>query len=122
MVRALLMERYQMKVHYEDRPEDAYTLVAGKPKMAKADPAGTGCVRQSQQSQGRALLVRLVCHNMTMAEFAEQLDGLDSQFRFPVLDETGLEGAWQRVPEERISTGPQPALCAGGSFAGRLPP
>jgi uncharacterized protein (TIGR03435 family) len=91
MLRALLMERYQMKVHYEDRPEDAYTLVAGKPKLTKADPAGrTGCVRQSQQNQGR----RLVCHNMTMAEFAEQLDGLDAEFRYPVLDETGLEGAW----------------------------
>jgi uncharacterized protein (TIGR03435 family) len=95
MLRALLIERFQMKVHYEDRPADAYTLAAAKPKLAKADPAGrTGCVRQSQQNQGRALLVRLVCHNMTMAEFAEQLDGLDAQFRHPVLDETGLEGAW----------------------------
>jgi uncharacterized protein (TIGR03435 family) len=95
MVRSLLIERFQMKVHYEDRPADAYTLVAVKPKLAKADPAGrTGCVRQSQQNQGRALLVRLVCHNITMAEFAEQLDGLDTQFRYPVLNETTLEGAW----------------------------
>ena len=91
MVRALLVERYQMKVHYENRPEDAYSLVAAKPKLAKADPAGrTGCVRQSMQNQGRALLLHLVCRNMTMAEFAEQLDSLDTEFRYPVLDETVL--------------------------------
>ena len=95
MMRALLIERFQMKVHYEDRPVDAYTLVAGKPKMAKADPAGrTGCAVASRQQQGRALMVRWVCHNMTMAQFAEELDDIDLQFRYPVEDATGLEGAF----------------------------
>jgi uncharacterized protein (TIGR03435 family) len=95
MVRALLMERFQMKVHYENLPMDAYTLVAGKPKLAKADPAGrTGCAMESRQQQGRALMVRMGCRNMTMAQFAEQLDDMDVELRYPVEDATGLEGAF----------------------------
>jgi len=95
MLRALLIERYQMQVHYEDRPVDAFTLVAVKPKLAKADPAGrTGCARESQENHGRELLVRLVCRNMTMAQLAQRLGSLDAQFPYPVLDSTKLEGAW----------------------------
>jgi uncharacterized protein (TIGR03435 family) len=95
MLRALLMDRYKMTVHHEDRPMDAYTLVATKPQLTKADPANrTGCTRQNQQSQGQALLVRLVCQNMTMAQFAEQIPAYDFDIHFPVLDDTGITGAW----------------------------
>ena len=84
-----------MKVHYEDRPVDTYTLVAVKPKLTEADPANrTGCARQSQQQQGRALIVRFVCHNITMAQFAEQIEGYDPDIYYPVLDGTGITGAW----------------------------
>ena len=38
MLRALITERFQMAVHTEDRPMNAYTLVANKPKLKKADP------------------------------------------------------------------------------------
>ncbi|MGD0873335.1 MAG: TIGR03435 family protein [Bryobacteraceae bacterium] len=95
MLRALLIDRYKMTVHYEDRPMDADTLVAVKPKLTKADPANrTGCTRHNQQQQGRALLVRLVCQNMTMAQFAEQIPAYDSDIYYPVLDGTGISGAW----------------------------
>src|ERR1017187_3500322 len=45
----------------------------------------------------------------------------------PAGEETAAEkdpspGEGQRVTEERIAPGPRPALCADGSFAGRLPP
>src|SRR5207237_1370662 len=70
MLRALLVDRYKMATHYEDRPMDAHTLVAVKPKLMKADPANrTGCARQNQQQQGQSLMVRLVCQNMTMTQF-----------------------------------------------------
>jgi len=93
MLRALLIERYQMKIHYEDRQKDAYTLTAGKPKMTKADPAGrTGCTRQPVA--GNARNMRLVCLNITMGQFAEQMQGYDAAIPYAVANETGLDGAW----------------------------
>jgi uncharacterized protein (TIGR03435 family) len=96
MLRALLVDRYKLATHYEDRPMDADTLVAAKPKLTTADPANrTGCTRQNQQQQrGMALQVRLVCQNMTMAQFAEQIQAYDTDIHYPVLDGTGIDGAW----------------------------
>jgi uncharacterized protein (TIGR03435 family) len=95
MLRSLLIDRYKMTVHFEDRPVDALTLTANKPKLTRADPANrTGCKRESQQPQGKALIVRLVCRNMTMEQFAEQIPALDFGVGYPVQDSTGLEGAW----------------------------
>jgi uncharacterized protein (TIGR03435 family) len=94
MLRSLLIDRYKMAVHYEDRPVDAYTLVASKPKLTKADPANrTGCKQQGQQQQA-AQNVKLVCRNMTMQQFAEQIQAYDSDIYYPVQDGTGIEGAW----------------------------
>jgi uncharacterized protein (TIGR03435 family) len=94
MMRALLVDRFKMAIHYEDRPMDAYTLVAVKPKMTKADPSNrTGCTRQTP-ANGGALALRLVCQNITMTQFAEQMQSFDSNIFYPVLDSTGIEGAW----------------------------
>ena len=38
MIRALIVERFKMEAHMENRPMTAYTLVAAKPKLKKADP------------------------------------------------------------------------------------
>jgi uncharacterized protein (TIGR03435 family) len=91
MLRALLIERYKLAFHYEDRPMDAYTLVALKPKLTKADPSNrTGCTRQNEPGATPGL----VCQNITMAQFAEQIQVYDTDILYPVLDGTGLEGAW----------------------------
>ena len=51
---------------------DAYTLVAAKPKLTKADPSNrTGCTRQTRGRPG--FRSGLACQNITMAQFAEQL-------------------------------------------------
>lgn len=95
MLRALLIERYHIKFHYEDREVDARTLVAVKPKLTKSDPsARTGCKRENLEGQGHALTVRLTCRNITMAQFAEQIQAYDSDIYYPVLDATGVDGAW----------------------------
>src|SRR5439155_10799413 len=39
MLRALLVDRFKIATHTEDRPVSAYTLVAAKPKLTKADPS-----------------------------------------------------------------------------------
>jgi uncharacterized protein (TIGR03435 family) len=103
MMRALLVDRFKMKAHLEDRPVNAYTLTAVKPKLKKADPASrTGC----KSGQATPILVNnggtltappraVTCQNVTMAQFAEQLPILAGNFvRYPPLDSTGLEGGW----------------------------
>jgi uncharacterized protein (TIGR03435 family) len=95
MMRALLIDRYKMVVRYEDRPMDTQTLVAIKPKLTAADPASrTGCTRENQQQRGMSLTIRLVCRNMTMAQFAEQIQAYDTSVLSPVADRTSLQGAW----------------------------
>jgi len=94
MMRTLLIERYRMKLHYEDRPVDTATLIAIKPKLTKADASGrTGCTREAVQSGGRGTLSQYVCRNLTMAQFAEQLRGINPALQL-VEDATGLNGAW----------------------------
>ena len=80
MVRKLLAERFRLVAHMEDRPLDAYTLIAVNPKLKKADPTGrTGC-KEGPGADGKdpriatPILGRLLtCRNITMAEFAAQL-------------------------------------------------
>jgi uncharacterized protein (TIGR03435 family) len=50
MLRSLLIDRYKMTFHWEDRPVDALTITLNKSKLTKADPANrTGCGREGQQ-------------------------------------------------------------------------
>ena len=135
-MQALLIERFKMKVHFEDRQVNAYTLVAGKPKLKKADPSGrTGCKAGNAPgpSGGNATpfgiltASRLVtCQNITMAQFADQLQSLAGPYvHYPVLDKTGLEGAWDfsftysAIPESQLAglRGAPPAGAAGPAVA-----
>ena len=102
-LRALLEERFKLKTHTEERPGDAYTLTAAKPKLQKtADPLmRTGC-KEGPGPDGKdprvanPLLSRLLwCRNMTMAQFAESLPRLASGYlRSEVQDATGLDDAY----------------------------
>jgi len=98
MFQALLIDRFKMKVHYEDRPVSGYELTAGKLKLQKADPANrTGC-HEGPGADGKdpriatPVLSRLLtCQNMTIAQLAEQLPNLANGYvHTPVLDSTGL--------------------------------
>jgi uncharacterized protein (TIGR03435 family) len=103
MLQTLLEDRFQMKVHMEDRTIDAFTLVAANPKLKKAaDPLSrTGC-KEGPGPDGKdprianPVLGRLLyCRNMTMAQLADQLPNLASGYVFtPVLDSTGLKDAY----------------------------
>jgi uncharacterized protein (TIGR03435 family) len=102
MLRALLIDRFKLAVHTEDRPLDAYTLLAAKPKLTKADPINrTGCKEgpppaAKDPRDAQPVLARLVtCRNMTMAQFAAMLPTLANGYvHSEVKDETALEGAW----------------------------
>jgi uncharacterized protein (TIGR03435 family) len=106
MLRALLVDRFKMAAHYEDRLEDGYTLVAAKPKLNPAEPSNrTGCSAGPSQAPRNPAdgpppavpPLTVTCQKVTMAQFAERLKGMVSPytvFRFPVLDSSGIAGAW----------------------------
>lgn len=101
MLRTLIVERFKLATHTEDRPINAYTLVAVKPKLTKADPASRtkweeGAAPDSKNKNANSSLGRLVtCHNVTMAQFAEMLPGIAPGYlHTEVVNATGLEGGW----------------------------
>jgi uncharacterized protein (TIGR03435 family) len=102
MLRALIVERFKLATHTEDRTVTAYTLVAVKPKIKKSDPNSRirykegPAVGEKDPRDKTPILSRLVtCQNMTMAEFAEKLkDIAPGYIHAPVLDATGLEGGY----------------------------
>jgi uncharacterized protein (TIGR03435 family) len=102
MLRALLVERFKIKTHTEERPISAYTLVAARPKLTKADPSNRTSCREGpapaskDPRDARPVLSRLVtCQNITMAQFADRLQSLAPGYiRAPVVDATGIDGAW----------------------------
>jgi uncharacterized protein (TIGR03435 family) len=102
MLRALLVERFKLTTHTEERPVTAYTLTSVKPKLKKADSSNrAGCKEgpppaAKDPRDANPVLSRLVtCQNMTMAQFADLLPGLAPGYlRTPVQDATGLEGGW----------------------------
>jgi uncharacterized protein (TIGR03435 family) len=105
MLRALLIDRFKLATHSEDRPADAYTLVAAKPKMKKADPANRTGYKEGPGPDGKdprkdnPALGRLVtCQNMSMAQLAEALPGIAPGYfqnaSTMVIDATGVEGSF----------------------------
>jgi uncharacterized protein (TIGR03435 family) len=102
MVRALIEDRFQMKSHMEDRPIDAYTLIAVSPKLRPADPLSRTRCKEGPGPDGKdpriatPILGRLLtCQNMTSAQIADELQRQAAGYIFsPVLDKTGLKGSW----------------------------
>lgn len=102
MIKALVMERFKMKVHMEDRQLNAYILQAAKPKLKKADPnartrwqEGPAPENEGNKNANAALGRMVTAQNMTMAQFADLLPGIAPGYlRTTVADATGLEGGW----------------------------
>ncbi len=104
MLQKLLADRFKMTTHMEDRPVSGYVLTAVKPKLQKADPEGrTGCAEpppgvgdsKDPRIANPVLSRYLTCHNMTIAQLAEQLPTLANGYvQTPVLDSTGLTDAY----------------------------
>ena len=102
MLRSLIVERFQLTVHTEQKPMDAYTLVANKPKLKKSDPAartrwqeGPAADSSAGKNENSALGRMVTCQNVTMAQFAEMLPNIAPGYlRTNVVDNTGLEGGY----------------------------
>jgi uncharacterized protein (TIGR03435 family) len=99
MLRNMLMDRFGLVVHSEEKQVTVYALTADKPKLKQADPS----VR-SKCSEGAAVTAALAgmppqrtitCANSTTAQLAERLHGLAPGYiNRPVVDATGIDGAW----------------------------
>jgi uncharacterized protein (TIGR03435 family) len=128
-LRAVLADRFKLAVHSEEQPLDVYTLVSAKPKLKPADPSNrTGCkIGTPQVAKGPVSgppPVELRCQNVTMAQFADALTGwaggvMGASFRnYPVIDATGIEGAWDITLTFSLAA---PASTADQSPAGGAP-
>jgi uncharacterized protein (TIGR03435 family) len=123
MLRGLLAERFKLATHNEERMVLAYALVAGKPKLTKADPTSRTRFQEGPAADGKdprtknPALSRLVtCQNMTMAQFAERLQGIAPGYiKSPVTDATGIDGAWDFT----LSFSPAGLARGGGGRGGR---
>lgn len=103
MLRALIIDRFQMKWHMEDRPVTAYTLIAVKPKLkATLDPSERTRCKEGPGPDGKdprianPVLNRLItCQNMTIAQIGDELQHVAGGYIYnPVLDGTGLKGSY----------------------------
>ena len=102
MMRSLLAERFGLKTHLEDRPNTAYTLFAGTPKLKKADPANrASCTdvpapgEKNPRIDNPLLTQYMHCNNVTMDEFARELQGYSGYvIKTPVRNATGIEGRY----------------------------
>jgi len=117
MVRSLLKERFKLAIHSEERPANAYSLLAVKPKMKTADPAGRTRVTAGPNRERNAPTGsrQVTVQNMSMDEFAEQLQRFAPGYiQSPVRNATGLEGRYDFT----LTFSPAGAARGGGGGRG----
>jgi uncharacterized protein (TIGR03435 family) len=120
MIRSLLEERFKMKWHKEERQLNAYTLIAVRPKMKKADPASRShCIRTNGAAGLPPGAQTMTCQNIAMDDFVDQLMGVGQGLNWPVQNSTGLEGGWDFTLTYGHGPGPMAAAPAAGGGEGR---
>ena len=121
MLRALLVDRFKLAAHQEDRLISGYDLVAAKPKLRKADPSTRPGCKEGPGADGKdpritnPLAPRLItCRSMTLAQFAAELNELFVELP-PVMDSTGIAGRYDMT----INFSPSRLLASIGVPRGR---
>jgi uncharacterized protein (TIGR03435 family) len=101
MLRSLLIEKFQIKWHLEDRPLPGFTIVADGPKMTKGDPTRrTRCFEGAPAGSPAAAkppqFPRLVtCENVSMQQFGQLFPQIAGDYtRVAAVDKTGLIGGY----------------------------
>ncbi len=99
MLQKLLADRFQLVVHNDNKSMTAYVLTAGKhPLLKQGDGAGPGGCEPQPSEYTDVINGSFLCHNVTMAEFAETLQTYPRPpvrsyiGPNPVRDLTGLAG------------------------------
>jgi uncharacterized protein (TIGR03435 family) len=102
MLQKLLIDRFQIKYHWGEWTQpDAYVLLAGTPKMKKADPnSRTFCKFGPAEGDKPARYAgspydsEFHCQNVTMAQFADLVQSVATDVKNRVPDKTGLAGSY----------------------------
>jgi len=102
MLKALLIDRFEIKAHMENQPADVYELVAVNPKLTRADPSERAQCKQGPGPDGKdprltqpILNMLVTCQNVTMAEAGEKFPTFAAYYLYyPAVDKTGLKGGW----------------------------
>jgi len=126
MLQALLIDRFKMKTHMEDRPVSAYTLIAVNPKLRKADPLSRTRCKEGPGPDGKdprvatPVLNRLLsCQNMTMGQIGDELQRVAGGYIYgPVLDGTGIKGSWDFTLSFSSADQTKARAAGGGGAAG----
>ena len=125
MLRSLLIERFQIKWHMEERPIPGFIILADNPRMTKSDPTRrTRCFEGAPAGSAAAArppqFPRLVtCENVSMQQFGQLLPQIAGGYtRVAALDKTGLPGGYDFTlnfsPIDQV-LGPRPEAGAGAT-------
>jgi len=117
MLRGLMLDRFELKTHTENREVTVYALTVGngKPKLIQAaDSERSGCKPDPNAPKPVANMGPMIgCKNTTMAELAQNLQQMANAYiDHPIVDATGLQGGWNFAvgwtPRGMLQTPPAP--------------
>jgi uncharacterized protein (TIGR03435 family) len=99
MLYGLMVDRFELKTHTENREVTVYalTVAGGKPKMTQASESErSGCKPDNNAPKpAPTVQVMISCKNTTMAELAQNLARqANAYIDHPIVDATGLQGGW----------------------------
>jgi uncharacterized protein (TIGR03435 family) len=117
MLRGLMLDRFELKTHTENREVTVYALTvgSGKPKLTQAaDSERSGCKPDPNAPKPVANMGPMIgCKNTTMADLAQNLQQMANAYiDHPIVDATGLQGGWNFAvgwtPRGMLQTPPAP--------------
>jgi len=121
MLRALLIERFHLRTHEENREVQGYALISRKPKLPKADPSiRPGCKdgplpgQKDPRLENPAASTLTNCRNMTLPQFAAELGKVLYGFP-PIVEATGLAGRYTERYDFTINYTPPSRMPAVGA-------
>jgi len=122
MLHGLLLDRFELKPHTENREVTVYALVvgSGKPKLTQADESErSGCKPDNSVPKPVPNMGPMIgCKNTTMAELADNLARMANAYiDHPIVDATGLQGGWDFAvgwtPRGMLQAAPNPNQAPG---------